>query len=522
MINNGSGPSLLEMREISKDFSGINVLSEVMFSLRAGETHVLAGENGAGKSTLIKILGGVYRDYGGTIYLNSVPCKFTSVMDAARAGISVIHQELSLIPQMSVLDNLFLGDEKSFDSLGLFLDHRKQAEEAEKILAPLGLEHLYLDTPVERLPLSTCQMLEIARALKSDCKVLVMDEPTSTLSAAEAEKLFTIIGTLKKRGVGIVYISHKMEEIYRLGDRITVLRDGRHIGTAEISDLPQDKLINWMVGRPLGSQFPLRPEKKETPAISLKVENLAYRPQGTFAGTTALADISFELHEGEILGIAGVQGSGNSDLLNAVFGSYSASGLSGKITLCGKIYAKPSPAASLNSGLALLTNDRKRSGTVPEMTIDDNITLAALRAYCSGPGGLWTNAAKESSAAGHRFRELDIRATSGKQTVGTLSGGNQQKVLLARWLETQPRVLLLDEPTRGVDVAVKHEIYNLINRLTEQGVSVLLITSEMPELIAMSDRIIVMHRGWVSGELKRSQFSQETILSYAMGTVRTE
>ena len=521
MIACRTNSTILEMKEISKDFSGIKVLENVNFTLKQGEVHVLAGENGAGKSTLIKILGGAYRDYGGSIILNSGICSFSSVKDATGAGISVIHQELSLIPQMSVIDNLFLGDEKSQGPRGLFLDRKKQALEAKRIIQPLGLEHLNLNTPVEKLPLSQCQMLEIARALKTDCKILVMDEPTSTLTASETEKLFSIIDSLKKRGVGIIYISHKMEEIYRLGDRITVLRDGRHIGTAEIDDLPQDKLISWMVGRPLDSQFPPRPAIEETSPVSLRLEHFSYTPAGTFAGSTALEDISLELHEGEILGLAGVQGSGNSDLLNAVFGSYSPGGLTGEISLCAKKYPAPSPAESLERGLALLTNDRKRNGMVAGMTIDDNITLAALKGYCSGPVNIWMNSSKELSAASQRYRELDIRATSGKQTVGTLSGGNQQKVLIARWLETRPRILFLDEPTRGVDVAVKHEIYNLINQLTEQGVSVMLITSEMPELIAMSDRIIVMHRGRISGELKRGEFSQETILSYAMGSVRT-
>ncbi len=369
----------------------------------------------------------------------------------------------------------------------MLLDRPRQRSEARRLLGALGLE-LDLERPVGDCPLPVRQLVEIARALSLDSRVIVMDEPTSSLTAPEAERLFALIGRLKARGCGIIYISHKLEEIYRLADRITVLRDGRKVGTAAAADLPRPELIRWMVGRAVTEQFPSR-GAHPGPEL-LRVEDFSLRARGT-KGPLAVDRVSFALRAGEMVGVAGLQGSGHSELLGGLFGRYGAPA-AGRVTLAGAPLPVRSPAGSIARGLALLTNDRKAEGIIPELSIRENISLAALGKF-SRAG--WLDAGGERRAAASRARELDLRAAGLEQPVGTLSGGNQQKVVLARWLETSPRVLLLDEPTRGVDVAVKQEIYQLMDRLTAEGRAILLITSEMPELLALSDRIMVMSRG---------------------------
>ncbi|MBN2288659.1 MAG: sugar ABC transporter ATP-binding protein [Candidatus Glassbacteria bacterium] len=498
---------LLLMEDIVKSFSGVRVLDSVRFELLAGEVHVLAGENGAGKSTLIKILSGAYSDYQGTIRLGERTVNFRSPQEALANGISVIYQEISLVGPMSVADNIFLGRE-TVRAAG-WLAPKVQQQEARRLLEELGLE-VDVTRPVEEYPVSVQQMVEIVKALSYDSQIIVMDEPTSSLTEPEVERLFAIIGVLKQRGCGIIYISHKMEEIYRIADRITVLRDGRYVGTRAAAELPQAELIRWMVGREISQQFPRR-DFSGGPVI-LKVEHLTV-PGGKGAAHPLVDDVSFEVRAGEILGLAGLQGSGNSDLLNGLFGTFGAT-VRGSVSLEGRPFEVRSPAHSIDRSLALLTNDRKANGMVPQMSISHNLTLASLEKF-SALG--WIESAKEIQAGRNRMESLRIKAASLFQEVGTLSGGNQQKVILGKWLETGPRVLFLDEPTRGVDVAVKHEIYELMNQWTAAGCAILLITSEMPELLAMADRILVMYRGRVSAELDRRQATQEKILQAAMG-----
>lgn len=499
--------TMLEMRGIAKDFSGVQVLEEVALDLRPGEVHILAGENGAGKSTLIKILCGVHTEYEGEILLEGQPRRFSSPQDAAAQGIAVIHQELSLIPGMSVVDNIFLGRERS--RAGGWLDRGAQRRLASELLSQMEID-VDVRRPVEDYPLAIQQMIEISKALAFEARIIIMDEPTSALTEVEVEKLFGIIADLKARGCGIIYISHKMEEIYRIADRLTVLRDGRYIGTETVERLPEKELVRWMVGREISDQFP----RHESHAAGdlLRVEHFDL-PDPTGAPRMAVADVSLALREGEIVGLAGLEGSGNSQLLNGLFGTYGRLAR-GQVWLGGEPLALGSPGRSIREGLALLTNDRKGNGLVLGMDIVENTTLASVPRF--SPGGLLRRGA-ERAAAREQARALGLKAASLDQEVRFLSGGNQQKVVLAKWLETRPRMLLLDDPTRGVDVGAKHEIYDLMNGLTAKGLGILLVSSEMPELLALCDRILVMHRGRITAEFERGEADQEKILHAAMG-----
>ena len=498
---------LLKMENIDKSFAEVNVLKNINFELKPGEVHILAGENGAGKSTLIKILCGVYSEYGGKIILEDEQVSFNSTHDSARHGISVIHQEMSLINAMSVVDNLHLGRE--IVKKASWLDNKSQLEDAGKLLAKLGID-VNLNKPVEDYPMSIRQMIEIAKALAINAKVIIFDEPTSALNDPDVVKLFQIIDDLKKSGCGIIYITHKMKEIYKIGDRITVLRDGEHIGTATKEQLPQDKLVNWMVGRNLNQQFP---ERISNPGkVNFSVENCNIKdPAG--GPLEVVKNVSLEVKKGEILGIGGLQGAGNTELFNGLFGAY-GSYASGKMTIEDDTFEIGTPAQSINRGMALLTNDRKDTGLILGLGITENITIASLKSF-SKNGFVHNNDEKE--VAEDYVSKLNIKTRTVTQNVDTLSGGNQQKVVLAKWLHTKPEILLLDEPTRGVDVGAKHEIYELMNQWTNDGMSILLITSEMPELLAMSDRIIVMHLGEITAEFSREEATQEKILNAAMG-----
>ncbi len=495
------------MSGIGKAFSGQKVLDGVRFDLRAGEVHILAGENGAGKSTLIKILAGVHTEHTGTIEYLGKTVRFHSPQDAARRGISVIHQELSLIPHMTVADNIFLGREQA--ARGGWMRFGDQERACRGIL-----QRLQLDISPKRLvgefPISVQQTIEIAKALAFEARVIVMDEPTSSLTDPEVERLFGVIDDLKRQGCGIVYISHKMEEIYRVADRITVLRDGKYIGTSAAAELPRKELIRWMVGRDMEEQFPRH--RPEPGPVRLEVRGFTV-PDPEGRPRPAVDKVTFEARRGEILGIGGLQGSGASELLQGLFGVYGGT-VSGQVLVDGEPCAPVSPSRSIARGVALLTNDRKSTGLVLGMPVAQNITLASLRRF--SPGGWLREGAEARCAEAHRDR-FGIRAATLAQPVETLSGGNQQKVALAKWLETGPRVLLLDEPTRGVDIGAKHDIYTLMNNWTREGITILLITSEMPELLAMSDRIMVMHQGKITGMFDRDGAAQEKILAAAMG-----
>jgi len=497
---------LLQMRNISKSFFGTVALSDVNFELQTGEVHILAGENGAGKSTLIKILCGVHTEYDGTIELEGKSVKFSSPQDASSYGISAIHQELSLVPSMNVADNIFLGREQS-GHFG-FVNFESHKTACREILSKLGVS-VDIHKNIEEYPISIQQMIEIAKALMIDAKIIIMDEPTSALTEPEVERLFRTINNLKTQGRSIIYITHKMEEIYRIGDRITVLRDGCFIGTASASELSRQDLIRWMVGRDVSSQFPNRIENAGD--VRLKVEH--FNLPDSSRQRMLVNDVSFSVKSGEILGIAGLQGSGASELLNGIFGSF-GNAPEGKIFLDDKPFGVISPRHSINQGIALLTNDRKTTGLVLGMIVPENITLASVPRYSPS---YWLQKSREVSCAGQHQKELNIKAARLGMEVSELSGGNQQKVVLAKWIETEPKVLLLDEPTRGIDIASKFEIYELMNKWTNNGCSIVLITSEMPELLALSDRIIVMHRGRITAHFERSEATQEKILHSAMG-----
>ncbi len=499
---------LLEMHGICKSFSGVEVLTNVQFDLYSGEVHALAGENGAGKSTLIKILAGVHTDHTGRVNIGEEPVRFKSVHEAAAKGISVIHQELSLVGPMTIAENIFLGREKT---AGLYLDKNSMKEKAAQLLADLGLD-VDVAGKVEDYPISIQQMIEICKALAFDCRIIVMDEPTSALTDPEIEKLFVIIEQLKSKGCGIIYISHKMEEIYRIADRITVLRDGQHIGTENASQLSSDQLIKWMVGRELNQQFSHHAAKPGKPRLEVRefsVPDLGGRTEW------AVDNISLSVRGGEIVGLAGLQGSGNSQLLNGIFGTYGKN-ITGRIEIDGEKFLPSAPKKAIEYGIALLTNDRKANGLVAEMNIVQNTTLASLKKF-SYAG--WLSPKQELAAAAKQTASLKLKAEALTQPVNSLSGGNQQKVVMAKWIETCPKVLLLDEPTRGVDVGAKHEIYELMNKWTREGLAIVLITSEMPELLAMSDRIIVMHRGKITAEFASQDATQEKILNAAMGQI---
>lgn len=497
---------LVRMSGITKRFGDVTVLDGVDLEIRSGETLILAGENGAGKSTLIKILGGVYADYEGTVEIDGRPVRPRSPLEANALGVAVIFQELSLVPGMTVADNIFLG--RSLTHGGL-VDDRAQFDQARQLMERLGLD-LDVREQVENLPIAAQQLVEIAKALSQNARVIVMDEPTSSLNAPEVEKLFGLIASLKAQGHGIVYISHKMEEIERVGDRITVLRDGRHVGTAPASELSRADLIQWMVGRRVEEQYP---HHQASPGDErLRVEGFSVAA-GRTNGKQAVDGVSFTVRAGEILGIGGLQGSGASELLLGLFGHYK-SGISGKVLLNGREVRLDTPRRAIDAGVALLTNDRKATGLVLPLSVTANATLAGLPKL--SPGG-WRSPSREETAARTLGERMRLKAASLDMEVGWLSGGNQQKVVLAKWLQTNPQVLMLDEPTRGVDVGAKREIYQLMHELTAQGVAVLLITSELPELLALSDRIVVLHRGQLTAEFTHATATADAVLRAAMG-----
>lgn len=507
-MNSGdNSTSLVRLSRITKRFGSAMVLQDVQFEVRSGEVHVLAGENGAGKSTLIKILAGVHTDFEGRIEIAGREVRPQTPLEANALGVAVIHQELSLVGSMSVADNIFLGRPPTQG--GLVQDTR-QRKDAALWVQQLGLD-IDVSQPVEQFSIAVQQLIEIAKALSQNAKVIVMDEPTSALNAPEVERLFALIQSLKQQGCGIVYISHKMEEIERIADRITVLRDGQWIGTAPAGELPMPKLIRWMVGREMNEQF-----HRHTPHLSeerLRLDNFSVYSDGLSKRPT-VRDVSLSVRAGEILGIGGLQGSGASELFLGLFGGY-GSVVQGRAQLDGNEIHFGSPRQAIESGVGLLTNDRKTTGLVLSLSIVANATLAGLRDL--SPAG-WRCPAREREAAEKMTGSLHLRAASLDLETGALSGGNQQKVAIAKWLQIRPKLLLLDEPTRGIDIGAKREIYQLMNEWTTQGIAILLISSETPELLMLSDRIVVMHRGAVSAEFSRTQATPEAVLAAAMGS----
>jgi ABC-type sugar transport system ATPase subunit len=503
---------LLEMREITKSFPGVRALDGVTFDLYAGEIHALVGENGAGKSTLMKVLGGVYPhpQYGGEVLLDGEVRRFSNVREAENARIAVIYQELSLVKEMTIGENIFLGREPR--RFGV-VRWDELYSRAGRLLEDLNLR-LDARVPVGHLGIGQQQLVEIAKALSQEARILVLDEPTAALTDAEVETLFGILNKLRSRGVGMIYISHKLDEVFRLSDRITVLRDGRTVGTEATSQLDEARVISRMVGREVGSIFP--EAVHERGEVVFEARNITVEDPN-LKGKLLVKDVSFSVRRGEVLGIAGLMGAGRSDLLMAIFGAH-AGRSTGEILIEGKRVRVNRPSDAINHGVGFVTEDRKRFGLILDQTILNNMTIAGLQRLS---GGFLTHVDAEAAAVERSMRELRVKAPNVFTVAGTLSGGNQQKVVLAKWLLTNPRVLFLDEPTRGIDVGAKQEIYAQINKLAREGLALVLVSSELPEVLGLSDRVIVLHEGRITGEFKRTEASPEAVMACATGLDRT-
>jgi ABC-type sugar transport system ATPase subunit len=456
----------------------------------------------------MRILSGAHIEYDGSILVDGRPVRFASPHDAFRQGIAAIHQELSLIPSMSVIDNVFLGREQHRAG---WLKRGEEARALEKVLDRIGLA-VEGRRRVEEYSLAEQQMMELAKAIVFDARILIMDEPTSALNEHEARRLLRIVQDLRAAGCGIVYITHRMEEVYQVADRITVLRDGRVAGTGRAAEVGRSQLVQWMIGRSLGEQYPSPDRRAGRVRLDVRDFSVAGRRH---RGGKAVDHATFSVKSGEVVGLAGLEGSGRSELLLGLFGAFGPAAR-GRVQIDGRDIQAGSPAESIRNGIALLTSDRTSTGLVLSMDVTTNVTLASIRRHARRG---WLNPRSEADAAGRQARELGIRAASLRQCVATLSGGNQQKVALAKWLETEPDVLLLDEPTRGVDVGAKHEIYRLLNRWKSEGKAIALITSEMPELLALSDRILVLHRGRIVDEIDRENATLDRVLRSAMGDI---
>ncbi len=498
--------SVLEAISVSKRFGGVVALREVDFDLTSGEIHALMGENGAGKSTLMKILSGVYTDYEGAVSVDGETRRFAGVRDAEAAGVAIIHQELNLVPELSVADNIFLGRERLI--AGLIVDRKASTAAASALLVRLGIE-LDPEARIGSLRVGEQQLVEIAKALSMEARILIMDEPTSALSPAECQRLFKIIRQLAVDGVAIVYISHRIEEVMQLADRVTVFRDGRHVLTNAMKDLTEDAIIAAMVGRSLlDASHEERTIGSET---VLSVRSLSLSIPYRQSWRRVLESVSFDLRAGEILGIGGLLGSGRTEILETIFGS-SEGRSGGDVRLGGQPVEIRSPRDARRLGIALVTEDRKTQGLHLAASITDNVALPLVGRVARF--GLRSFAA-EASLARQAVRSLGVRCDSIEQQAGTLSGGNQQKVVIGKWLATEPRILLLDEPTRGIDVGAKREIYDLIFKLARDGLAIVVVSSELPELLLLADRILVMSEGRQTGMLSRAEASEERIMQLA-------
>jgi ribose transport system ATP-binding protein len=491
---------LISVKRLSKSFPGVRALHEIQFELVAGEVHTVMGENGAGKSTLMKILAGVYTRDSGEILCDGQPVNFASPREAQAMGVCIIHQELQLMNHLSVAQNMFIGREPR-GRLGLFLDEEKLNAQAGDIIARM---HVNLDPRalVGTLTVASQQMVEIAKALSFDSRVLIMDEPTSALNDAEIAELFRIIRELKNRGVGIIYISHKMDELKQISDRVTVLRDGEYVATVTARDTSVESIIGMMVGRALTDAAPSQ-SVAGAGEIALEVKNLNAGP--------LVRDVSFVLRKGEILGFAGLMGAGRTEVARAVFGADPIE--SGEIVVKGAKATIRTPADAVARGIGYLSEDRKRFGLATGMDVESNIVMSNLGKFLSFNVFLRRNQIRRTAA--HFINLLAIRTPSATQEVRLLSGGNQQKIVIAKWLERDCDVLFFDEPTRGIDVGAKSEIYKLLRSLADQGKAIVMISSELPEVLRMSDRIVVMCEGRITGELSATEATQERIMQLA-------
>jgi len=490
---------LLSMKGISKSFSGVRVLDDVHLEVRPGTVHSLMGENGAGKSTLMKCLFGIYQKESGESFLNGKPFNFTDPKHALENGVSMVHQELNQVIQRTICDNIWLG---RYPTKGLFVDEKKMRKDTLELFERINIK-LDPATPLHRLSVAQRQMVEIAKAISYNAKIIVFDEPTSSLTEKEVDLLFKIIKLIKGQGVGVIYISHKMDEIFQISDDVTVLRDGKYIGTNSVENLTIDKLVNMMVGRDLEQRFP--PKTNVPGDVYLSVRNVTtkYAP--------VVHDINFDLRKGEILGIAGLVGAGRTELMETLFGVRTK--VSGEIFMSDKKIDNSTPHKAIRNHFAFLTEERRATGIYPMADITFNSTIANIDAYKNGIGFLQSG--KMLSDTDKQIAAMRIKTPNKRELIRSLSGGNQQKVIIGRWLLTNPDVLLLDEPTRGIDVGAKFEIYQLIINLAASGKAVVVVSSEMPELIGITNRILVMSNGFMAGIVDTDKTDQTEIFHMA-------
>jgi ribose transport system ATP-binding protein len=492
--------SLVEMVNISKSFGGLRALANVNFSAKAGEIHALMGENGAGKSTLIKILSGAYNKDTGEVYIDGKKAEISNPQSAYEYGISVIYQEFALAPHLTVAENIYIDHLGS--SRGI-IRWKKLKRDAKELLERLGFQDIDVMTPVSELTVAYQQVVEICKALSRESKVLVLDEPTAVLTSNEVENLFKILNNLKKKGVCIIYVSHRLKEIFSICDRITVLKDGKNVDVVNVKDINEERLVSMMIGRSLNELFPQR---------NSRIGEEVFRVEGISRGSMS-QDVSFSVRAGEVLGISGLVGAGRTETMRAIFGADKKE--SGKIFLYNEMVSINTPKQAVERGIGMLPEDRKKNGVLLGMPIYINATLNILKSF-TGPFG-WINKNMEKTAVEKLADTLALKTASIKNNASTLSGGNQQKVALMKWLASDSKVLILDEPTRGVDVGAKVEIYRIINKLAEEGVAIIMISSEMTEIIGMCDRALVMRLGKVTGELSKAELTEFNLIKSAMG-----
>ncbi len=491
---------LLKIEDVSKSFSGVRVLKNVSLNIRAGTVHALMGENGAGKSTLMKCLFGIYRQDTGRFFLSGGEFNFSDPKHALENGVSMVHQELNQVVQRSISDNIWLG---RYPVRGLFVDEKKIRRDTLDLFNRINI-HLDPDTPLNKLSVSQRQMVEIAKAISYDAKIIVLDEPTSSLTDNEVRMLYDIIKTLRDQGVGIIYISHKMEEIFEIADEVTVLRDGNYIGTEFIKDVNMEIVVNMMVGRELEERFP--PKTNVPGDVHMQVKNLTTRFD------PVISNISFDLRRGEILGVAGLVGAGRTEMMEALFGGRTIE--SGEIFIDGKDVKNRNPQKAIRNRFAFLTEERRETGIYPVADITFNTTIANVESYRGRFG--FIDDKKMLEDTDKQVARLRVKTPNKRELIRSLSGGNQQKVIIGRWLLTDPDILLLDEPTRGIDVGAKYEIYQLIINLAMNGKSVIVVSSEMPELLGITNRIMVMSNGRMAGIVDTDKTSQHEIFNLAM------
>lgn len=490
--------AVLELKNITKEYPGVKALDHISMQFYPGEVHALMGENGAGKSTLIKTISGAVQPNAGRIYFEGTEYDHMTPALSKKLGIGVIYQEFNLVPELSIAENIFLGHKLK---KGFTIDRRLMNQKAEEIMKGFGIE-IDVTGPVKNLTVAYQQLVEIAKTITGDVKVLIMDEPSAPLTTREIEAMFGIVHKLKEKGVSVIYISHRMEEIFRISDRVTIMRDGQYIGTKLTKDTSRPELINMMVGRTLEEQFPKA--DRTIGEVALEVKHLYTQ--------SLLKDISFYVRKGEILGLAGLVGAGRTETARAIFGADTAA--KGEIWINGKKVNISSPKDGIGEGIALIPEDRKKHGALLEMSVRENISFISIKNISKGS---IVSRKKDKELSNQFIERLRIKTPSMEQLTGNLSGGNQQKVVLAKSLAGKSNIIIFDEPTRGIDVGAKQEIYVLMNRLAQEGMAIIMISSEMPELLGMSDRIVVMHEGEVTGELSKEEATQAKILDLASG-----